>query len=156
MKKILFICHGNICRSPLAEFLFRHMAQQAGVADEFPCASAAVSREELGNPVHPAVRKLLARVGISTAGKSAVRIQKDDYEKYDLLICMDRGNIIQLRRLFGADQQQKCHLLMDYTGVSNQDVDDPWYTGDFEKAYQEIEQGCQALLQSLQHTCAEV
>lgn len=127
MIRILFVCHGNICRSPMAEFIFKDMAQKAGVANEYYIASAATSSEEIwggvGNPVYPPAQRELAKHGISCGGKRAVRLKKDDYEKYDYIIGMD----------------------------SEKDVSDPWYTGDFSRAYADIEKGCTALFDKLKN-----
>lgn len=116
MHKILFICHGNICRSPMAEFLLKDIVKKRGIAADFEIASAATSREEIGNPVHYGTRNKLAQLGISVAGKHAVQVTKRDYEYYDLLLAMDSNNIRNLRRVIGEDTQDKVHLLLDYTG----------------------------------------
>lgn len=116
MIKILFICHGNICRSPMAEFLLKDIVKKRGIAADFEIASAATSREEIGNPVHYGTRNKLAQLGISVAGKHAVQVTKRDYEYYDLLLAMDSNNIRNLRRVIGEDTQDKVHLLLDYTG----------------------------------------
>ena len=140
MVKLLFICHGNICRSPMAEFIFKDLAEKRGVAERFYVQSAATSTEELGNPVYPPARAVLARHGLSCKGKAAVQVSKRDYEAYDLLICMDSGNVRNLLRLLGGDPDGKVRKL------NAQDVEDPWYTGNFEKVYSEIARGCEALL----------
>ena len=115
MHKIIFICHGNICRSPMAEFLLKNIVKKRGIAADFEIASAATSREEIGNPVHYGTRNKLAQLGISVAGKQAVQVTKRDYEYYDLLLVMDSNNIRNLRRVIGEDTQDKVHLLLDYT-----------------------------------------
>ena len=154
MIKILFICHGNICRSPLAEFLFKDMVKKAGREDEFEIASAATSYEELGEPVYPPVRKLLSQRGIDCSGKHAYRMEKADYNKYDLLICMDSRNLRYLRNILGTapdgslnDPEKKVHLLMSYTG-DLRDVADPYYSGDFHETWQDISEGLTALMKS--------
>ena len=145
MIKILFICHGNICRSPMAEFILKSMVRRQGMEKQFEIHSAAVSREELGNPVYPPARRELAKHGLSCSGHAARQITKEDYRMYDFLIGMDRGNLAGMRRVFGSDPEGKLHLLLDFTGAPR-DVADPWYTDDFETAYRDIEAGCLALL----------
>lgn len=149
MIKILFVCHGNICRSPMAEFVLRDMVTKQGLSDHFEIASAATSSEELGNPVHPGTRKKLREFGISTEGKYAVRLVKKDYEKYDYLIGMDSYNIRNMERILGHNKG-KIHKLLEFVG-SDADVADPWYTGDFDKTYEDIKKGCEALLARLKH-----
>ena len=152
MIKILFVCHGNICRSPMAEFIFKDMAQKAGVSVKFYIASAATSAEEIwggvGNPVYPPARRELAKHGVSCAGKRAVRLKKDDYEKYEYIIGMDSENMRGMQRLFGGDKQGKLFKIMSFAG-SGKDVSDPWYTGDFSAAYEDIKSGCKALFDKL-------
>lgn len=145
MTKILFICTGNICRSPMAEFLFRKMAGERGRAHEFCVASAATSREELGNPVHPGTRAVLDKLGISTQEKRAVQMIKRDYQEYDYLIYMDDYNRRSIMRILGGDPDNKVYGLLDFTGRPG-DIADPWYTGDFQKTYEDIREGCEALL----------
>lgn len=149
MHKILFICHGNICRSPMAEFLLKDIVNKRGLADAFEIASAATSREEIGNPVHYGTRTKLAQFGISVAGKHAVQVTKRDYEHYDLLLVMDSNNICNLRRVIGEDTQNKVHLLLDYTERKGESIADPWYTGDFDVTYDDIMEGLAGLLQQL-------
>lgn len=149
MHKILFICHGNICRSPMAEFLLKDIVNKRGLADAFEIASAATSREEIGNPVHYGTRTKLAQFGISVAGKHAVQVTKRDYEHYDLLLVMDSNNIRNLRRVIGEDTQSKVHLLLDYTERKGESIADPWYTGDFDVTYDDIMEGLAGLLQQL-------
>ena len=145
MTKILFVCHGNICRSPMAEFIMKDLVRKAGLADRFHIGSAATSREELGNPVYPPARRKLAEHGIACAGHVARQLTAQDYENYDLLIGMDRENLRNMRRICGGDPDGKLSLLLDHTGRSR-DVADPWYTGDFEATWQDVLAGCQALL----------
>ena len=149
MHKILFICHGNICRSPMAEFLLKDIVNKRGLADAFEIASAATSREEIGNPVHYGTRTKLAQFGISVAGKHAVQVTKRDYEYYDLLLVMDSNNIRNLRRVLGEDTQNKVHLLLDYTERKGESIADPWYTGDFDVTYNDIMEGLAGLLEEL-------
>lgn len=149
MHKILFICHGNICRSPMAEFLLKDIVNKRGLADAFEIASAATSREEIGNPVHYGTRNKLAQFGISVAGKHAVQVTKRDYEYYDLLLVMDSNNIRNLRRVIGEDTQNKVHLLLDYTERKGESIADPWYTGDFDITYDDIMEGLAGLLKQL-------
>lgn len=149
MHKILFICHGNICRSPMAEFLLKDIVNKRGLADAFEIASAATSREEIGNPVHYGTRNKLAQFGISVAGKHAVQVTKRDYEHYDLLLVMDSNNIRNLRRVIGENTQNKVHLLLDYTERKGESIADPWYTGDFDVTYNDIMEGLAGLLEEL-------
>ncbi len=145
MIKILFICHGNICRSPMAEFVMKDMVEKQGLAGQFYIASAATSMEEIGNPVHYGTRNKLAQVGISTAGKYAVRMERRDYQEYDYIVGMDRWNYKNMLRIAGKDPEKKISLLLDYTDHPR-DVADPWYTGDFEKTYEDVAAGCEGLL----------
>lgn len=146
--KILFICHGNICRSPMAEFVMKHLVEEAGLSDQFEIASAATSTEEIGNPVYPPAKRKLAEHGIGCEGKTARQMTWDDYQYYDYIIAMDRNNLRNLRRLIGEDQDHKISLLMDYTRRPG-DVADPWYTGDFETTWQDVIEGCNGLLKAI-------
>ena len=148
MIKILFVCLGNICRSPMAEFVFRDLVNKRGLTKHFLIASAATSSEETGNPVHYGTRKKLAEYGISTEGKRAVRMTKADYEKYDYLLGMEEWNLRNMRRIAGSDPKKKIHRLLDFSD-SPRDIADPWYTGDFDKTYNDILEGCQALLEHI-------
>lgn len=150
MHKILFICHGNICRSPMAEFLLKDIVRKRGLEDAFEIASAATSREEIGNPVHYGTRNKLAQLGISVAGKYAVQVTKRDYEHYDLLLVMNSNNIRNLRRVIGEDTQNKVHLLLDYTERKGESIADPWYTGNFDVTYDDIMEGLAGLLAYLE------
>ncbi len=149
MHKILFICHGNICRSPMAEFLLKDIVRKRGLADNFEIASAATSREELGNPVHYGTRNKLAQLGISVAGKTARQVNARDYRYYDLLLAMDSNNVRNLHKLLGEDTDNKIHLLLDYTERKGQSIADPWYTGDFDITYDDIMEGLAGLLKYL-------
>lgn len=147
MMRIMFVCHGNICRSPMAEFILRDLAEKEGIALEV--SSSATSTEEIwngiGNPVYPPAKEELARHGISCDGKRAVQLQKSDYESYDLFIGMDSANIRNMHRILGGDPDGKIRMLMDYT-VRPGDVSDPWYSRRFDIAYQDIFEGCSQLL----------
>ena len=149
MYHILFVCHGNICRSPMAEFVMKDLVKTAGLEKGFFIQSAATSAEEIGNPVYPPARRKLAEHGISCAGKTARQLTRGDYGAYDLLIGMDRANLRNMTRLFGGDPSGKCRLLLDYAGRPGQEVADPWYTGDFSTAWEDILAGCQGLLAAL-------
>ena len=145
MTKILFVCHGNICRSPMAEFVMKDMIRKRGVSDLFEIASAATSREEIGNPVYPPVKKLLESKGISCAGKTAVQIEPADYDYYDYIIGAERANVKNITAMMGGDPKAKIYRLLDFTR-NPRDIADPWYTGDFETAYEDVTEGCSALL----------
>ena len=144
----MFVCHGNICRSPMAEFIMKKLVSDADMSDRFHIASSATSTEELGNPVYPPARSELARHGIGCAGKTAVQLRKSDYDKFDIFIGMDTANIRNMNRIFGSDPEVKIYKLLTFAGRSD-DVSDPWYSRDFGKAYADIEEGCIGLLQQL-------
>lgn len=148
MIKILFVCHGNICRSPMAAFVMKSLVQNAGLAAQFVIDSAATSREELGNPVYPPARRELAAHGIRCDGHAARQLTPRDYAAYDLLLGMDDANLHNMLRILGGDPEGKCRLLLDYTG-SGGSISDPWYTGDFAATYRDVLRGCQALLDTL-------
>ncbi len=148
MTKILFVCHGNICRSPMAEFVMKGLVRQAGLESQFHIESAATSTEEIGNPVYPPARRKLAEHGIDCTGKRARQLINGDYDQYDLLIGMDRANLRNMHRICGGDFARKLHLLMDYTDHPG-DVADPWYTDDFETTWRDVLEGCQGLLEQL-------
>ena len=148
MTNILFICHGNICRSPMAEYVMKQLVKERKLSHLFLIASAAVSREEIGNPVYPPARHVLRQHGIPCNHHTAVQMTQKDYFRYDYLVGMDASNLRGMRRIAGGDPEQKLSLLLDYTGHPR-DVADPWYSGDFETAYQDIEGGCRALLQHI-------
>ena len=153
MKKIMFVCHGNICRSPMAEFIFKKLVREAGREAEFYIASAATSDETVfygkGSHVYGPAQKELAKHGISCADKLSVQLKKADYEKYDLFIGMDSANIRNMHRILGSAAEGKISRLMDYTDRRGVDVADPWYTGNFEVTYNDIAEGCEALLNEL-------
>lgn len=152
MKRIMFVCHGNICRSPMAELVFKKMIRERGLEDEFFVASAATSTEEIwngvGNPVYPPARAELAKHGISTEGKRAVQLRADDVDKYDMFIGMDSANIRNMHRMLGVKGADKISKLLDYTDRGG-DVADPWYTRNFEVTYNDVVEGCTALLEHL-------
>ena len=148
MVKILFVCHGNICRSPMAEYRLRALVREVGLQARITAASAATSAEELGNPVYPPARRKLAEHGIACAGHAARQLQRADYDRYDLLIAMDEENLAGMRRICGGDPAGKMCLLLSYTDTPRA-VADPWYTGDFGAAWQDIDRGCRALLAAL-------
>ncbi|MCQ2320935.1 MAG: low molecular weight phosphotyrosine protein phosphatase [Bacteroidales bacterium] len=148
MHKILFVCHGNICRSPMAEFVMKKMVKDADREAQFEIASAATSTEEIGNPVYPPVRRILAEHGIGCVGKTARQMTRQDYDYFDQIIAMDRNNLRNMKRMFGEDTQHKISLLMDYTHRPG-DVADPWYTGDFETTWRDVWDGCEGLLKSI-------
>lgn len=148
MTKILFVCHGNICRSPMAEFVMKNLVKQAGLEREFEIASAATSTEEIGNSVYPPAKRKMAEHGISCAGKTARQMTMSDYDYYDLLVCMDRNNLRNMRRFCGTDPEGKVSMLMSHTNRPG-DVADPWYTGDFNATWDDVLEGCQALLKEL-------
>lgn len=149
MKKLLFVCHGNICRSPMAEFVMKALVQEQGLSYCYEIASAATSTEEIGNPVYPPARRMLAAHGISCAGKTARQMTKQDYAYYDLLIGMDHANLRNMRRICGDDSDGKLHLLLDYTNHPGE-VADPWYTDNFQTTWEDVTEGCQGLLKTLE------
>ena len=144
MTKILFVCHGNICRSPMAEFYMKDLVRRMGREGDFYISSAATSAEETGNPVHPGTRRILDRLGISCAGKRARRLTAEDYTSFDYLIGMDEANRRKMKRLFGGDPAGKVFNLLDFTDAPRE-VADPWYTGDFERTFSDVSAGCAAL-----------
>ena len=148
MKRILFVCHGNICRSPMAEFVMKDLVEKTGLQGQFYIESAATSTEEIGNEVYPPARRKLAEHGLSCKGKTARQMTRADYDRFDLLIGMDTSNIRNMKRICGDDPEGKIHQLMDYTDRPG-DVADPWYTGDFETTWQDVSEGCRGLLSSL-------
>lgn len=145
MIRVLMVCHGNICRSPMAEFLFRDIIKNKGLQNKIQTASAATSREEIGNPVHHGTRKILKQLGISTEGKRAVQMTREDYKNYDYLIGMDDWNIRNMMRILGRDPEKKVYKLLDFSG-SGRDIADPWYTGNFDETYRDIVEGLEALI----------
>ena len=150
MKKILFVCHGNICRSPMAEYVMKHLVEQAQLTDQYLIASAATSTEEIGNPVYPPARRKLAEHGIGCQGHAARQLTRADYQRFDLLVGMDSANIRNMNRICGGDPEGKIVLLLNLIAPTSPrygcDVSDPWYTGDFEATWQDVLEGCQTLL----------
>ena len=145
---ILFVCHGNICRSPMAEFVMKDLVLKAGLSADFHIASAATSTEEIGNPVYPPARRKLAEHDLTCSGKTARQITADDYRRYDLLVGMDEWNIRNMQRFYGGDPEGKIRRLLDYTDRPG-DVADPWYTDDFETTWRDVLRGCSALLEAV-------
>ena len=148
MTKILFVCHGNICRSPMAEFVMKDLVKKAGLEKQFQIDSAATSTEEIGNPVYPPAKRKLREHGINCAGKTARQLRNNDYDDYDLLIGMDNANLRNMHHICGGDYAGKFHLRMDYTDRPGE-VADPWYTDNFEITWNDVLEGCQGLLDSL-------
>ncbi len=152
MIKIMFVCHGNICRSPMAEFIFKDMIKRNGFEDKFFIASSATSTEEIwngvGNPVYPPAKDELEKHGISCSGKRAVQLKESDYDKYDYFICMDSNNIRNIKHIFPQDSQKKVQKLMSFTERGG-DVADPWYSRRFDIAYRDIYEGCKGLFEKL-------
>ena len=149
MVRVLFVCHGNICRSTMAEFVLKDMVAKRGLAEQFHIESAATSTEELGNPVYPGTQRVLRAHGIGGfEGKSARQLRRADYNDFDLIIGMDEANMRNMGRMLGGDAQGKLHKLLEFAG-STRDVADPWYTGDFDTTYEDVCDGCEGLLSYL-------
>ena len=145
IKKIMFVCHGNICRSPMAEFIFKDLVKKRGLEESFQIASSATSTEEIGNPIYPPARDELRKNGISFENRKAVQLKKEDYDKYDLFVCMDSNNMRNIKRIFPVDDMCKVKKLMDFTARGG-DVADPWYSDRFDIAFNDIKLGCEGLL----------
>lgn len=148
MIKILFVCHGNICRSPMAEYVMKDLINKSGLSRQFEIASAATSREEIGNDVHYGTRKKLKKVGVPCPPRAAVQMTSQDYRYYDYIIAMDRWNLRNMDRFCHGDPDHKVHLLLDFTERSG-DIADPWYTGNFDETYDDVLRGCLALLDKI-------
>ncbi|MBP3704593.1 MAG: low molecular weight phosphotyrosine protein phosphatase [Clostridia bacterium] len=148
MIRIMFICLGNICRSPMAEFVMKELVRRAGEEKEFEIASSATSREEIGNDIHYGTRRMLEEMNIPFTRRAAVQLTRADYDKYDLLLAMDTSNLRNIERITGGDPEGKVHLLLEYAG-ENRSIADPWYTGDFEETWRDVLRGCEALYKSL-------
>ena len=148
MIKILFICHGNICRSPMAEFVMKDLVRKAGLEEEFLIESKATSTEELGNSPHPGTVRKLREVGVPMEPHRAEQMRRSDYEKYDYLIGMDGWNLRNIMRIIGEDPDGKVSLLLEHAG-SSRDIADPWYSGNFDQTYEDVLEGCRALLEEL-------
>ena len=151
MTRVLFVCHGNICRSPMAESVMIHLVKENGLT-EIEVSSAATSTEEIGNPVYPPARRKLAEHQIGCAGKTARQLREEDYQAYDYLVGMDHANLRNMRRMLGGDPEGKLSLLLDHAGRPGEEIADPWYTGDFEETYQDVLAGCQGLLDQIRGT----
>ena len=149
MTKILFVCHGNICRSPMAEYVMKDMANRRGLGFLFEIASASTSREEIGNPVYPPAKRKLAEHGIGCSGHHARQMTKRDFEYYDLIVCMDHANVRNASRIAGGDHGSKIKLLLDYTERPGRDVADPWYTGNFDETWDDVTDGCEGMIERL-------
>lgn len=149
MIKILFVCHGNICRSTMAEFVMKDLVRRAGRADKFIINSAATSREEIGSDIHYGTKAKLREMGIPYTKRKAVQVTKQDYDMYDYIIVMDNNNLRNLKYIIGEDTHHKVYKMMSFAGESR-DVKDPWYTGNFDETYTDIDKGCRALLELLQ------
>ena len=149
MVKVLFVCHGNICRSPMAEYMFKDMIKNAGLTDWFEIASAATHSDEIGNGVYPPAKRKLAEHGISCSGHAAHRMTKAEYGRYDYIICMDRANLRDLMRLSGGDPDGKVSLMLDHAGRPGEEVADPWYTGDFNATWNDLDAGLANLFAEL-------
>lgn len=148
MYRILFVCHGNICRSPMAEFVLKDIVKKTDVEQDFFIESRATSTEEIGNPVHRGTTRKLAQFGISTAGKTAIQLCRSDYEKYDYLICMDSANVRNTMRIIGSDPKEKVSKLLSFADEGG-DIADPWYTGNFDETYDDVLRGCEGLMKKL-------
>ena len=144
MKRIMFVCHGNICRSPMAEFVFLDMVKKRGLSDVVTAVSSATSTEEIGNDIHRGTRAILTKYNIPFTRREAVQLNRSDYDKYDLFVGMDSANVRNMHRIFGSDADCKILRLLDLTD-EKRDVADPWYTGNFEATYRDIILGCEAL-----------
>ena len=151
MINVLFVCHGNICRSPMAEFVMKDLVKKAGLASEFHIESAATSTEEIGNSVYPPARRKLAEHGIGCAGKTARQLRRGDYAQWDYIVGMDEANRRNMNRICGGDPEGKITLLLDHTSHTRE-VADPWYTGNFERTWQDVLEGCTALLSKIRET----
>ncbi len=147
MFRILFVCHGNICRSPMAEFVMKNLVENAGLADKFKIESAAVSSEEIGNAVYPPVKRILMEHGISCEGKYARKMTLQDYRDFDLIVAMDSDNLRRIRNICGADTENKVCLLKKFLGEPYGEVSDPWYTGEFNTTWNEVFAGCEAIVE---------
>lgn len=148
MIKVMFVCLGNICRSPMAEFILKDMVKKRGINDDFQIASSATSTEEYGNPLYPPAARKLSSEGIPTTYRTAVQLKKSDYDKYDYIIAMERRNIENIKRICGGDPDNKVSLLLSFAG-RNDNIADPWYTGNFDAAFNDIVEGCEGFLEQI-------
>ena len=149
LTRILFICHGNICRSPAAEMVLRHLAEEAGLAGRLEIASAAATSEEIGNDVYPPMKRALAARGIPCHPHAARRVTREEYTRWDHIVCMDEENLRDMRRLFAGDPEGRCSYLMAWAGEPDAEIEDPWYTRRFDHVLSQIEHGCRGLLAAL-------
>ncbi len=150
MIKVLFVCHGNICRSTMSEYVMKYLVSEAGLSDQFYIDSAATSREEIGNPVHPGTQRKLREVGIPCGDHRARQMRREEYEEFDYLIGMDSWNIRNINRIIGnGDPEGKVCRLLDFTGRAGEDIADPWYTNNFDATYRDVREGCEALLSQI-------
>ena len=150
VTKILFVCLGNICRSPMAEFIMKQMVEQRGIADKFYIESCATSNEEVGNPVYPPARQVLQSRGINCSAKRARRITKGDYDRFDYIVCMDSDNLRNLKLMFPNDNGKKISKILSFAGI-DRDVADPWYSGDFTATEEDVVIGCEAILKFIEN-----
>lgn len=148
MIRIMFVCLGNICRSPMAEFVLKDLLKKQNLESEFYISSSATSSEEIGNGVHYGTIRKLNQEKIPVEDRVAKKLKKEDYDKYDYIIGMEKSNIINILRIIGNDKNQKVYRLLDFTN-NPRDIADPWYTGNFDKAYEEILEGCKALIKKI-------
>lgn len=148
MIKVMFVCHGNICRSPMAEFILKNMVKEMGIEDNFEISSSATSREEIGNDMYPGAKNKLRDEGIPFSKRKARQFTKNDYEYFDHIIIMERYNFVNLCRIIGDDPQGKVSLLLDFAG-EKRDIADPWYTGNFDKTYSDIVRGCRGFINTV-------
>lgn len=149
MIKVMFVCHGNICRSPMAEFVLKAMVKERGIEKDFIINSSATSYEEIGNPVHRGTRKKLGEMGIPCGDHRAIRLTKEDYDSYDYVIAMDSNNLRNIDRIIGSDTENKVYLLLDFTDRKGQSIADPWYTGNFDATYNDIDEGCRGFINKI-------
>lgn len=149
MHKILFVCHGNICRSPMAEFIMKQMVEERGIGEDFYIESCATSSEEIGNPVYPPAKQVLQRRGINCSAKRARKITKGDYERFDYIVCMDSNNLRNLKLMFPNDNGKKISKILSFAGI-DRDVADPWYSGDFSATEEDVCIGCEAILKYIE------
>lgn len=146
MIKVMFVCHGNICRSPMAEYVLKDMVNKKGVKGDFIINSSATSYEEIGNPVHKGTKNKLYEMGIPCGNHKAIRLTKEDYNYYDYIIAMDSNNLRNIDRIIGTDSQNKVYLLLDFTDRKGESIADPWYTGNFDTTYNDIDEGCRGFM----------
>ena len=149
MVKIMFVCHGNICRSPMAEFIMKQKVEERGIEEDFYIESCATSSEEIGNPVYPPAKQVLQRRGINCSAKRARKITKGDYERFDYIVCMDSNNLRNLKLMFPNDNGKKISKILSFTGI-DRDVADPWYSGDFSATEEDVCIGCEAILKYIE------